>query len=169
MDAIKQIVLEKRTILSSLSEIAPQKLLNMATSTLSVRVEENNLLTLVRMLHSFWYDKEILNERKDLGRMANKLRTKAIDWYQLCCDILSFNESNDDDDNADEYEPTLNKEDRLLRAQNVFVINLPNLLFTVNEKYHINPNKIVRNGVQITKELIEPELMTKQILKKVLE
>lgn len=170
LNAIESIVAEKKEVLSSLSEIAPQKLLNMATSGLSVKVENSNLLTLVRMLESFWHEKETEIERKDLGKIVGSLKTsKPIDWCQLCREILNFDANDDDYDKAEEYEPTLNKEERIVRAQDVFVVNLPTLQLKVNENVQKSTDTISYNALNVPKILVQSELIKEQILKKISE
>uniref|UniRef100_A0A1B0AFE8 B-block_TFIIIC domain-containing protein n=1 Tax=Glossina pallidipes TaxID=7398 RepID=A0A1B0AFE8_GLOPL len=168
LNAIESIVAEKKEVLSSLSEIAPQKLLNMATSGLSVKVENSNLLTLVRMLESFWHEKETEIERKDLGKIVGSLKaSKPIDWCQLCREILNFDANDDDYDKAEEYEPTLNKEERIVRAQDVFVVNLPTLQLKVNENVQKSTDTIPYNALNVPKILVQSELIKEQILKKI--
>uniref|UniRef100_A0A1A9WA75 B-block_TFIIIC domain-containing protein n=1 Tax=Glossina brevipalpis TaxID=37001 RepID=A0A1A9WA75_9MUSC len=170
LSAIEGIVGEKKDVLNSLSEIAPQKLLNMATSGLSVKVENSNLLTLIRMLESFWHEKETETERKDLGKLVGNLKTsKPIDWCQLCRDILTFDANHDDYDKPEEYEPTLNKEERIVRAQDVFVVNLPTLQLKLKEDLLKNTDTMQYNALNIPKVLMESEFTKEQILKKVLD
>ncbi|XP_017476820.1 PREDICTED: general transcription factor 3C polypeptide 1 isoform X1 [Rhagoletis zephyria] len=171
INVIERIVQEKRSILRELTEMPPQKLLNMAMSGCSVTVESTNLLTLVRMLESFWREKETAYERKDLGRIsANVKINKSIDWHQLCCEILEFNAADEENDKIDEYEPTLNKEERLARAQDVFVVNLPTLQLEVNKKLHLcNKETVMHSGLCVPKRLVEAEVIRDQILRKIVD
>lgn len=168
---IERIVEEKKTILDSLTEMAPQKLLNLATSGLSMKVYNSNILTLVRMLESYWHEKELQYERKDLGKYPTNLRSsKTIDWCQLCKDILTFNANSDDFDKTEEYEPTLNKEERVIRAQDVFVVNLPTLQIKIQNELKNDKNTIYyKKESYIPKRILETELQRESILKKVLE
>ncbi|XP_004527469.1 general transcription factor 3C polypeptide 1 [Ceratitis capitata] len=171
INAIERIVQEKRNVLRDLTEMPPQKLLNMALSGCSVTVESSNLLTLVRMLESFWHEKETACEKKDLGRVsANVKVNKSIDWHQLCCEILQYNAAEEDNDKNDDYEPTLNKEERLARAQDVFVVNLPTLQLEANRDFCLlSKETVVHNDVCVPKRLMEPELLREQILRKIVD
>ncbi|XP_014095965.2 general transcription factor 3C polypeptide 1 [Bactrocera oleae] len=171
INAIERIVQEKRNILRELTEMPPQKLLNLALSGCSVTVESSNLLTLVRMLESFWREKETAYDRKDLGRVsANVKINKTVDWHQLCCEILQFNVAEEDNDKNDEYEPTLNKEERLARAQDVFVVNLPTLQLEAKTTVPNTFKDILsHNDVCISKLLVETELDRENILRKIVD
>lgn len=172
LSEINRIVREKKSVLNSLTEMAPQKLLNLATSGLSMKVYTSNLLTLIRMLESYWYEKEMQYERKDLGKNASALKTtNTIDWSELCNEILQFNVNLDDDyDKADEYEPTLNKDERVIRAQDVFVVNLPTIQIKANSKIIEDPDTIDYNGdMKIPKRIVFTEQQREAILKKILE
>lgn len=152
--------------------MAPQKLLNLATSGLSMKVYNSNILTLVRMLESYWHEKESQYERKDLGKHPSNLKCqKSIDWCQLCNDILMFNANSDDFDKTEEYEPTLNKEERVIRAQDVFVVNLPTIQINVNDELKNDTDTTTSHNKDliIPKKILEPELQREAILKKVLE
>ncbi|XP_037828780.1 general transcription factor 3C polypeptide 1 isoform X2 [Lucilia sericata] len=169
---IERIVEEKKTIFNTLTEMAPQKLLNQATSGLSMKVSNSNILTLVRMLESYWHEKESQYECKDLGKYHNNLKCqKSIDWCQLCNDIITFNANSDDFDKTEEYEPTLNKEERVIRAQDVFVVNLPTIQINVNDdlKNDRDTTTCHKKDLNIPKKILEPELQRETILKKVLE
>ncbi|XP_011181660.2 general transcription factor 3C polypeptide 1 [Zeugodacus cucurbitae] len=171
INAIERIVQEKRNILRELTEMPPQKLLNLALSGCSVTVESSNLLTLVRMLESFWREKETAYERKDLGRVsANVKVNKTIDWHQLCCEILQFNVAEEDNDKNDEYEPTLNKEERLARAQDVFVVNLPTLQLEANTTLrNTTEDNELHNDICVSKLLLETELDREHMLRKIVD
>ncbi|XP_054727905.1 general transcription factor 3C polypeptide 1 [Anastrepha obliqua] len=171
INAIERIVQEKRTILRELTEMPPQKVLNMAMNGCSVTVESSNLLTLVRMLESFWREKETPYERKDLGRVsANVKVNKSIDWHQLCCEILEFNVAEEDNDKNDEYEPTLNKEERFARAQDVFVVNLPTLQLAIDTNFLLSSKEIVLHGeLCVPKRLVEAEIDRDLILRKIVD
>lgn len=168
---IERIVEEKKAIFNSLTEMAPQKLLNQATSGLSMKVYNSNVLTLVRMLESYWHERQVQYERKDLGRYPSNLRCqKSIDWCQLCNDILLFNAKSDDFDKTEEYEPTLNKEERVIRAQDVFVVNLPTIQVALSDALKNDKDTICHiKELQIPKRLLEPELQRESVLKKLLE
>lgn len=169
---IGRIVEEKKSVLNSLTEMAPQKLLNLATSGLSMKVYTSNLLTLVRMLESYWHEKESQSERKDLGKYSSSLRiTKSIDWSQLCNDLLMFNANSEDDfDKTEEYEPTLNKEERVIRAQDVFVVNLPTIQIKLNDDLRNEINTVSHKGVlNVPKKILEVELQREEILEKILK
>lgn len=170
MAEVKRIVEEKKIILNSLTEMAPQKLLNLATSGLSIKVHNSNILTLVRMLESFWHEKESKFEHQDLGKCATNLKcSKAIDWCQLCHEILTFNANSDDFDKTEEYEPTLNKEERVIRAQDVFVVNLPTIQIKINNELRNDKDTIrFKQDLNAPKQILNPELNA-QVLKKVLE
>ncbi|XP_067640632.1 general transcription factor 3C polypeptide 1 isoform X2 [Eurosta solidaginis] len=171
INAIERIVQEKSAILRELKEMPPQKLLNMALSGCSVKVETSNLLTLVRMLESFWREKELAYERKDLGRLSTNLKVnKSIDWHQLCCEILEFNSAEEEYERNDEYEPTLNKEERLARAQDVFVVNLPTLQLELNTDFRINGEEtVIHNELHVPKRLMEAEIDRDVILRKIVD
>lgn len=170
MAEIERIVEEKKTILDSLTEMAPQKLLNLATSGLSMKVYNSNILTLVRMLESYWHEKELQYERKDLGKCTSHLRSsKSIDWYQLCRDILIFNANTDDFDKTEEYEPTLNKEERVIRAQDVFVVNLPTLQIKIKDELKNDDTIYYKKESYVPKRILETEIQRESILKKILE
>ncbi|XP_013119342.2 general transcription factor 3C polypeptide 1 [Stomoxys calcitrans] len=172
LNEICRIVNEKKSVLNSLTEMAPQKLLNLATSGLSIKVYTSNLLTLVRMLESFWYEKESQHERKDLGKHASQLKTtKTIDWSELCHDILKFHSTSEDDyDKIDEYEPTLNKEERVVRAQDVFVVNLPTIqIKTTKDLLEDTDTLVLSDGRKLPKQLVFTEQQKEAVLKKVLD
>ncbi|KAM7349164.1 general transcription factor 3C polypeptide 1 isoform 1-T4 [Cochliomyia hominivorax] len=166
---ISRIVEEKKDILSSLTEMAPQKLLNLATSGLSMKVYNSNILTLVRMLESYWHEKELKYERTDLGKYMTNLKcSKSIDWCQLCNDILMFNANSDDFEKSEEYEPTLNKEERVIRAQDVFVVNLPTIQIKFNDELLNDKNTICyKKELNIPKRILESDLLRESILKKI--
>lgn len=168
---IERIVEEKKAIFNSLTEMAPQKLLNQATSGLSMKVYNSNVLTLVRMLESFWHERESQYERKDLGKYPSSLRCqKSIDWCKLCNDILLFNANSNDFDKTDEYEPILNKEERVIRAHDVFVVNLPTIQVRIFDALKNDKETICyRKELRIPKRLLEPELQRELVLKKLLE
>ncbi|XP_075148767.1 general transcription factor 3C polypeptide 1 [Haematobia irritans] len=171
LNEISRIVKEKKSVLNLLTEMAPQKLLNLATSGLSMKVYTSNLLTLVRMLESYWYEKESQNEKKDLGKYASNLKSsKTIDWNELCSDILKFNTSSEDDyDKMDEYEPTLNKEERAVKAQDVFVVNLPTIQIKASQELKEDNDTLVQQaGLKLPRKLVYTEQQREQILNKVL-
>lgn len=169
---IARIVENKKSILNSLTEMAPQKLLNLATSGMSMKVYNTNLLTLVRMLESFWHEKESQMERKDLGKYSVSLKClKSIDWVQLCNDLLMFNASSEDDiDKSEEYEPTLNKEERVIRAQDVFVINLPTIQLQITDQQKSDVDTVCyKKNLKVPRNLLEADLQRDEILKKILK
>lgn len=171
MSEISRIVEEKQSVLSSLTEMAPQKLLNLATSGLSIKVFTSNLLTLVRMLESYWHEKESVYERKDLGKICSNLKSaKSLDWSELCNDILKFNNSTEDDfDKIEEYEPTLNKEERVIRAQDVFVVNLPTIQINITSDIRTDSDLIRHHDMNVPRNLLTAEMKREHILQKILE
>ncbi|XP_073816879.1 general transcription factor 3C polypeptide 1 [Musca autumnalis] len=172
LSEINRIVREKKSVLNSLTEMAPQKLLNLATSGLSMKVYTSNLLTLIRMLESYWYEKEMQHERKDLGKQASALKsTNTIDWNELCNEILQFNVNSDDDfDKTDEYEPTLNKDERVIRAQDVFVVNLPLIQIKASKEIKEEPDTIDYNGdLRVPRKIVFTDQQREAILKRILD
>lgn len=169
INAIERIVQEKSSVLKNLSEMPAQKLLNMATSDCAMTVLPTNLLTLVRMLETFWHDKEQFIEKKDIGKLATNInQNKTIDWHQLCLDIIDYDTNTEDEiERIDEYEPTLNKEERI-RAQDVFVVNLPTLNFTLSTQLTNCTDLVLYKGYKVPKQLVENELRRDAILQKVL-
>lgn len=172
LSEISRIVHEKKSVLNCLTEMAPQKLLNLATSGLSIKVYTSNLLTLVRMLESYWYEKDAQHERKDLGKYASNLKSpKTIEWSDLCNDILKFNANTEDDyEQPEEYEPTLNKEERVMRAQDVFVVNLPTIQIKASNNLIDDPDRIAYSGdLKVPRKLLFTDHQRDILLRKILE
>ncbi|XP_037936910.1 general transcription factor 3C polypeptide 1 [Teleopsis dalmanni] len=169
VDAIVSIVNEKAYVLDELSEMPAQKLLNLAASGCSVTVQPANLLTLVRLLESFWREREQKAELKDLGKLQDSVkRIKTIDWVQICRNILEFSVVEFDSNQINELEPILNKEERILRAQDVFVVNLPALQFYLNPEFQTTTYTVKHNQLMIPKVMLETEVERENILQKVI-
>lgn len=155
-------------MLRELQEMPPQKLLNLATTGSTVIVQTSNLLTLVRMLESFWREKELQLEKKDLGKISAKLKsTKCINWHQLCQDILEFSSNDGETENNDEYEPQLNKEERIMRAQDVFVVNLPTLQLNKSNELRNISNVVSLGDINVPMSLAKTVIQKETILEKV--
>lgn len=148
LNAVERIVYEHRVILRQLvadSIIQTQIQLHLddgspAGST-TLTVSTSNLLSIVKQLETYWRQREQPLECKDLGKvLAERTLHKLTDWPNLCAGLLDFEDGKQETDRTQEYEPSLNKEERA-RAQDVFVVHLPSIRMEPTERQDLQMEK----------------------------
>ncbi|XP_017857627.1 PREDICTED: general transcription factor 3C polypeptide 1 isoform X1 [Drosophila arizonae] len=134
LNAVERIIYEHRAILrqlvaDALPQVALQLQLDSSTSSsTTLTVSTGNLIALVEQLEQHWRQLQQPQEVKDLGkRLADSTLHKKTDWHSLCSALLTYEAGKEDSgERAQDYEPSLNKEERA-RAQDVFVVHLPTI------------------------------------------
>lgn len=137
LNAVERIVYEHRPILRQLvADALPQtqlqlQLENSMTGSTTLTVSTSNLLTVVQQLESYWRQQQHQQECKDLGKvLAARTLHNLTDWRTLCTGLLDFEAGKQDEEHTQDYEPSLNKEERA-RAQDVLVVHLPTIHFKI--------------------------------------
>ncbi|EDW03186.1 general transcription factor 3C polypeptide 1 [Drosophila grimshawi] len=133
VNAVERIVYEHRATLRQLvADALPQSPLQLqldssTSSSTTLIVSTANLLSLIHKLETYWRQQQQPHEQKDLGKaLADSTLHKTTDWRTLCNRLLDFEAGKEDTERTQDYEPSLNKEERA-RAQDVFVVHLPTI------------------------------------------
>ncbi|KAL7740438.1 hypothetical protein ACLKA6_013231 [Drosophila palustris] len=143
LNAVERITYEHRALLKQLvADALPQTQLqlqldNSTAGSTTLTVSTSNLLALIQQLEAYWRQQQHQQECKDLGKaLADRTLNKLTDWRTLCTGLLDFEAGKPDEEHTQDYEPSLNKEERA-RAQDVFVVHLP----TIQLKTKAEPSK----------------------------
>ncbi|KAH8260035.1 hypothetical protein KR026_001010 [Drosophila bipectinata] len=137
LNAVERIAHEQRPVLRQLvaDALASSQPLKLETLTAdnSLTMTITNFMPFTQQLEMHWRQQQQPLEIKDLGRaLAEQNRSKLTDWRAICAELLEDETHAWDADRVQEYEPTLNKEERA-RAQDVFVVHLPTISIRVAE------------------------------------
>lgn len=160
LNAVERIVYEHRVILrqvvaDSLTQTQMQLHLDDGTSgsSTTLTVSTSNLLSLVKQLETYWRQREQAQECKDLGKvLAERTLHKLTDWPTLCAGLLDFEDGKQETERTQEYEPSLNKEERA-RAQDVFVVHLPSIRMEQMERQDLQVEQVKQ--AELRKALLE--------------
>ncbi|KAH8404924.1 hypothetical protein KR222_010666 [Zaprionus bogoriensis] len=130
LNAVERIMYEHRVVLrqlvaDSITQTQVQLPLQPDSSSSTFCVSPSNLLSIVQQLEQHWRQQQHADECKDVGKaLAERTLHKLTDWRSLCTGLLDCEDGKQEAEQAQEYEPALNKEERA-RAQDVFVVHLP--------------------------------------------
>ncbi|KAH8378377.1 hypothetical protein KR093_011070 [Drosophila rubida] len=126
---------------------------SLAGST-TLTVSAMNWLSLVQQLETYWRQQQHQQERKDLGKaLAERTLHKLTDWRSLCSGLLEFEAGKEEVERTQDYEPSLNKEERA-RAQDVFVVHLPTIRLQIEESERQQQQQQAKE-VELHKTLLE--------------
>ncbi|XP_062140175.1 general transcription factor 3C polypeptide 1 [Drosophila sulfurigaster albostrigata] len=117
----------------------------------TLTVSATNWLSLVQQLETYWRQQQHQQECKDVGKaLAERTLHKLTDWRSLCTGLLEFEAGKEEVERTQDYEPSLNKEERA-RAQDVFVVHLP----TIQLHMEKNDQQQQAKEAQLHKSLLE--------------
>lgn len=132
LNAVERIAHEQRPILRQLvADALPSSQhfqLESQPAGTAITVTTSNLLPFAQQLETHWRRLQQALELKDLGKvLAERTLNNLTDWRSICAELLDDDEPHTwEVDRSQEYEPALNKEERV-RAQDVFVVHLPTI------------------------------------------
>ncbi|KAH8273917.1 hypothetical protein KR044_003413 [Drosophila immigrans] len=143
LNAVERITYEHRPILRQLiADALPPAVLQLqlqldgsssVTGSTTLTVSTMNWLSLVQQLEAYWRQQQHQQECKDVGKaLAERSLHKLTDWRSLCAGLLEFEAGKEEVERTQDYEPSLNKEERA-RAQDVFVVHLPSIRLQLEE------------------------------------
>lgn len=129
-----------------------------------ITIGEDNILSIYEKFRLFMKNHLAKEECKDFGSIT--LPRKPMNLLEVCKNLL---ETFDDEllDN-DEHEPELNKDEKVARAQDVFVVNLPTLQIRSSEESK-DMEKVMHKGTFVPKKLLETAFWREIILEKIID
>ncbi|XP_055911802.1 general transcription factor 3C polypeptide 1 [Eupeodes corollae] len=161
LQAIETIVKNRENMLLGISEDIDMNGVECKNNTTTLCVE--NIMAIFENYRTFMKNHLAKEDSKDFGSIG--LKKKPLDLVEVCKDIL---ETCDEMPLNDEHEPELNKDEKVARAQDVFVVNLPTL------KIHASPEseqmpKAKFKDTMMPEMLMETALLREKILERIVE
>lgn len=161
LQAIETIVKTRQNVLNEINEDCDLNVVDAKNN--SFLIYTDNILSIYETYRSFMKTQLAKEDARDFGSIV--LPRQPLDLIGICKSIV---ETRDEVSVNDEHEPELNKDEKVARASDVFVVNLPTLRIRASRESE-KMQKVQHKGVMLPEVIMESALLRDAVLEKIVE